>query len=527
MATIEVLDSTLRDGAQAPGISYSLQDKLKIIGLLDRLGVDLIEAGNPASNPKDAELYRRAERLRLKRARLAAFGMTCRTGISPQEDPAMAALLAADTGVVVLVGKASADQVRRVLQTDLAENLRMIEQSCRYLAERGRSVIFDAEHFFDAWSDDPGYAQAALRAALAGGARCLCLCDTRGGALPDEITAAVSRIRQGFPGCPIGIHTHDDGALAVANTLQAVRAGASHVQGTLLGYGERCGNANLASVLSNLMLKMDFQALQGQGLEELTPICRQVADLANKRLPDTQPFVGTAAFSHKAGLHIDGVLKDRESFEHIPPEAVGNRRHFVVSEVAGRSLMARRLGGDYTKDSPEVADMLAQVKEKEGQGYQYENAQGSFELMAARVLGRYQSFFTLKQFSILTQRGKGGEQATHATAMIKIEVDGRSEITAAEGNGPVDALNRALQKALRVFYPAIDSIRLTDYKVRVIDSEAGAAASVRVLIEFTDGREIWNTVGVSTDVIEASWLALVDGAEVALMHRGAERVESV
>lgn len=293
MATIEVLDSTLRDGAQAPGISYSLQDKLKVIGLLDRLGVDLIEAGNPASNPKDAELYRRAESLRLKRARLAAFGMTCRAGTAPQEDPAMAALLAADTGVVVLVGKASADQVRRVLQTDLQENLRMIEQSCRYLADPGAVGDFRRR----ATSSTPGptilnMPKQPLRAALAGGARCLCLCDTRGGALPDEITQAVSAVRRDFPGCTLGIHTHDDGGLAVANTLQAVRAGADHVQGTLLGYGERCGNANLASVLANLILKMDLQALQGQGLGSLTSICRQVADLANKRLPDTQPFVG-------------------------------------------------------------------------------------------------------------------------------------------------------------------------------------------------------------------------------------------
>jgi len=521
MKRLELLDTTLRDGAQAEGISFSVHDKLVIVETLDDLGIPLIEAGNPGSNPKDLAFFEAVAAQPLKQARIAAFGATCRPKLAPADDANLQSLLQAGTGVVVIFGKSWSLHVTEVLRTTLAENLRIIRDTVAWLKGRGRRVIFDAEHFFDGWKSSPDYALQAVAAAAEAGADVVCLCETNGGCFPGEVACGTAAVVERLAGrAVVGIHTHNDAGLGIANTLAAVEAGATHVQGTLAGFGERCGNANLAGLIGNLQLKLGYTCIPGPRLPMLTSAVRRVAEVANIVLADDMPFVGRKAFAHKAGMHMDGVKKCSVSFEHVPPESVGNARRFLMSEVAGRSAVVdriRELAPDIDKHDPIVERVVKRLKELENEGYQFEGADGSFELLIRKALGTYQPFFRLERFRILGERPSANPEAG-SVAMVKIVVGEAEEVTAEEGNGPVNALDRGLRKALDRFYPRLAEARLTDYKVRVLDGAAAAAAKVRVLIESTDGQRVWSTVGVSTDIIEASWIALVDAIEYKLFH---------
>lgn len=518
MAKVELLDSTLRDGAQAEGISFSVNDKLAVVETLDALGVPLIEAGNPGSNPKDLDFFREAAKLPLRGARLCAFGATRRKGIEAKDDPNLASMLAAGTDTVVVFGKSWNFHVTDVIRTTLDENLAMIRDTVAFFRAQGKRVIYDAEHYFDGFKADREYALKTLGAAAEAGADCLVLCDTNGGSLLPRVEEAVKAALAAAGPTAIGMHAHNDSGLAVANSILAVDLGATHVQGTFIGFGERCGNANLTSVIPALQLKMGRECIPPDRMKELTPSARMVAEIANIGLPDELPYVGRKAFAHKAGMHVDGVLKDSSSFEHLSPDAVGNSRRVLMSEVAGRSSIVERIkkfDPSVDRDSPVVAEVLAKLKELEQEGYQFEGADGSFDLLVRKALGKYKPLFKLERFRILGERPAGCEGSS---AMIKIEVDGQTEITAAEGDGPVNALDRALRKALERFYPSLKQMRLTDFKVRVLNGGDATAAKVRVLIESTDGKDIWTTVGVSTDIIEASWRALVDSVEYKLIR---------
>lgn len=525
---ITVLDSTLRDGAQGEGISFSVQDKIHIVQTLDALGIDLIEAGNPDSNPKDLEFFQLAQKLELKHSKLAAFGSTRRKDMKPQEDRQLQSLLAAETENVVVFGKSWDFQVTDILKTSLEDNLAMIEETVQFLAAAGRTVHFDAEHFFAGWNSNKEYALKTLEAAARGGASSITLCDTKGGSMPLEILSITKEVvafvrdfcrRNSLPQIQIGIHTHNDCGLAVANTLMAVEGGVSLVQGVLLGFGERTGNANLSTVIADLELKSGMKCLPEGKIAELTPTVRRIAEIANISLDNGMPYVGTNAFAHKAGMHIDAVTKNPASYEHVPPESVGNERVFLMSEVAGRSLIIEKIhkfDANITKSSPVVTEIVNKVKQLEHDGYKFEGADGSFELLVRKIIGKYQPFFKLHYYKTM------GEQSLYngaacSFAQLKIEVDNQIEITAGEGSGPVHALDTALRKALERFYPNVSAIRLTDYKVRVLDSQSATASKVRVLIESSDSTEDWTTVGVSTDIIEASWLALVDSIEYKLI----------
>lgn len=525
---ITVLDSTLRDGAQGEGISFSVQDKIHIVQTLDALGIDLIEAGNPDSNPKDLEFFQLAQKLELKHSKLAAFGSTRRKDMKPQEDRQLQSLLAAETENVVVFGKSWDFQVTDILKTSLEDNLAMIEETVQFLAAAGRTVHFDAEHFFAGWNGNKEYALKTLEAAARGGASSITLCDTKGGSMPLEILSITKEVvafvsdfcrRNSLPQIQIGIHTHNDCGLAVANTLMAVEGGVSLVQGVLLGFGERTGNANLSTVIADLELKFGMKCLPEGKIAELTPTVRRIAEIANISLDNGMPYVGTNAFAHKAGMHIDAVTKNPASYEHVPPESVGNERVFLMSEVAGRSLIIEKIhkfDANITKSSPVVTEIVNKVKQLEHDGYKFEGADGSFELLVRKIIGKYQPFFKLHYYKTM------GEQSLYngaacSFAQLKIEVDNQIEITAGEGSGPVHALDTALRKALERFYPNVSAIRLTDYKVRVLDSQSATASKVRVLIESSDSTEDWTTVGVSTDIIEASWLALVDSIEYKLI----------
>lgn len=521
MKKIELLDSTLRDGAQGEGISFSVNDRLEIVRVLDDLGIPIIEAGNPTSNPRELEFFERASRLWLKNSRLCAFGSTRRKGERVEEDAACAALLKAGTPCVSIVGKSRKIQVEGVLQTSLEENLSMIEETCRFFKSHGKYVVFDAEHFFDSMSDNDGYALESLRAALRGGVDCLALCDTNGGSFPDYIEKVTGEIVKAFPGTNIGIHTHNDSDMACAGALMAVRAGAKQVQGTFIGFGERCGNAKLTSIIPNLQIKSDYECIPQENLKNLTSSAIKIASIANVTLHRDVPFVGRSAFAHKAGMHADGVLKFSESFEHIDPESVGNRRRFLLSEVTGKAAVLKKiqkLYPDFDKDSPQVAELLDILKQKEYEGYQYEGADSSFELIVHRLVRKYKPFFDLISYKVLDELPYDNDHS--ATATIKLSVDGRVRIAASDGDGPVNALDRALREALEVFYPCLRKLRLIDYKVRVMEPKDATAASVRVLITSSDGEDIWTTVGVSQDVINASWIALVDSIEHKLVSMG-------
>jgi 2-isopropylmalate synthase len=515
---IALYDTTLRDGTQGAGITLSAGDKLRIAAHLDAFGIDYIEGGWPGSNPKDMEFFERARGRTWRHARLTAFGSTRRPGIPPERDENLTLILAAGTPAAALFGKSWDLHVREALRTTPDENLAMIEDSVRHLRLRGLEVVYDAEHFFDGWKANPEYALATLRAAERAGASVVVLCDTNGGCLPHEIRTGVEAARRAIEG-PLGIHTHNDGELGVANTLVAVDAGCVHVQGTINGIGERCGNANLVSIIPNLQLQMGYRCIPETQIARLGEVSRYVAELANITPNEYQPFVGLNAFAHKGGVHVSAVMAHPPTYEHIAPEVVGNARRVVVSDLSGRANVlykAQEMGIDLSRDRPEVRQILAELKRLEHEGYQYEAAEASFELLMRRILGQHRPSFTLRGLRVTVEKGEAGVCAAEAT--IKVAVDGQEEHTAAEGDGPVHALDRALRKALGRFYPEIQRVRLVDYKVRVLNADAATAARVRVLIQSTDGARTWGTVGVSENVVEASWQALVDSLEYVLLR---------
>jgi 2-isopropylmalate synthase len=522
---IYLYDTTLRDGGQTQGVDFTVADKVAIAQLLDQLGVDYVEGGWPGANPTDDGFF--ADPPALRRATLCAFGMTRRAGRSAANDPGLAALFQSGTDAITLVGKSSAIQVEQVLGVALDENLAMIEDSIAEARRRVAEVMFDAEHFFDGHDADSAYALACLEAARRGGARWIVLCDTNGGRLPHEIASVVERVAARIPPDQLGIHAHNDTENAVANTLAAVRAGARQVQGTLNGIGERCGNANLVSLIPTLMLKLGYETgVSEAGLRHLTEMSRAVDERLN-RIPDRHAaYVGACAFTHKAGLHAAAVAKDPSSYEHVPPEAVGNRRHVAVSDQAGRANLLTRLGeiGLEVPGDRQLSDLLGAVKEREANGYAYEGAEASFELLARRTLGQVPDFFRLSSFRIIDERryNARNELVTLSEATIKVEVGDARRMIVAEGNGPVHALDTALRQALSPTYPALEHMHLADYKVRILTPEAGTAAVTRVIIESADasGRR-WSTVGVSTNVIDASYAALHDAITYKLFVDGA------
>ncbi len=523
---IELYDTTLRDGAQYEGISLSVEDKLAITQKLDQLGVHYVEGGWPGSNPKDAEYFRRVRQLPLSHTTIAAFGSTRRAGISAGEDANIQALLDSGAPVLTLVGKSWDLHVTRVLETSLEENLDMIADSISYLKSQGRRVFFDAEHFFDGFKANPEYALRAVQAAADAGAECVVLCDTNGGALPHEVAEIVSTVRK-HAGVPLGIHTHNDADMAVACALAAVQAGATQAQGTINGYGERCGNANLLSIIANLKLKLGIECVSDAQLATLTEVSRFVSEVANMPPVASQPYVGASAFAHKGGLHVAAVAKVEHSYQHVPPETIGNGKRVLVSELSGRGNIlwkVRELGMDVSLTNAQARQLLELVKEQESKGFQYEGAEASFELLVRRALPDYMPPFELVDFmTVVEKRGAkpvvsqsnphGNGADLSAQAMVKVRVGNEVMHTAAEGNGPVNALDNALRKALLQFYPSLKAVRLMDYKVRVVDQGHDTGAIVRVLIESTDGQRTWSTVGASENITEASWMALSDSLE--------------
>jgi 2-isopropylmalate synthase len=519
---IEIFDSTLRDGAQGEGISFSVEDKLNIVRLLDELGVAYVEAGNPGSNPKDLEFFRRAGELNLKNAELVAFGSTRRKEIPVEEDKNVQALLTANTKAVALFGKSWDLHVRDILRTTEEENFAMISDTVKFFKSRGKKVIFDAEHFFDGYKANPDFALKSLEAAAIAGADLLVLCDTNGGAFPNEVFNITKSVVSRFY-IAVGIHVHNDGGLAVANSITAVEAGAVHVQGTYLGFGERSGNANLSTIIPNLQLKQGYRCIPAENMQLLTPVARSIAEIANVRLYGGEPYVGSSAFAHKAGMHADGVLKNSASFEHVPPEAVGNERRLLMSEISGRNAVLYRISRfcpEISKTSPELNGIIEELKRMELEGYQYEGADASFELLVRKRLGKIRPYFELGYYRITGEKPNTNDYS--AVATLKVHVGDKAQTAAAEGNGPVNALDKALRSALSGFYPILSEFHLVDYKVRVMNSKQGTAARVRVLITSTDGKNEWTTVGVSTDVIEASWLALRESMEYKLVSENVE-----
>lgn len=516
--TIQIFDSTLRDGSQGEGISFSVTDRIRIAQALDELGVAYIEAGNPASNPKELEFFNEMSKKPLKNAKLVAFGSTRRKNIKAEDDKNLQILVTASTPAVAIFGKAWDFHVTEILKTTNEENLNMITDSVSFLKSHGKEVIFDAEHFFDGYKHNKEYALSALKAAEKGGADVLCLCDTNGGCMPDEVFSIVKEVKKQFKR-PIAIHTHDDTGMAVANAVMAVKAGAVQVQGTIIGFGERCGNTNLSTVIGNLQTKENYICIPEENLSSLTTTCRKVAEISNVRLQHGMPYVGKSAFTHKAGMHIDGVTKAPESFEHIPPETVGNNRRFLMSEVAGRSTLIKKIqkfDASIQKDDEVATRIINKVKIMEMEGYQFEGADASFELLIRKQLGTYKPFFEIGKFKTIAEQNTTAKYAP-ATAVVKVTVNGVDEITGAEGNGPVNALDVAIRKALERFYPSLKEFHLIDYKVRILDSKGATSAMTRVLIECTDGKDTWVTVGVSRDIIEASFKALVDAIEYKLI----------
>ena len=520
---IYVYDTTLRDGAQGEGISFTVLDKLKILKKLDELGVDYIEAGNPGSNPKDMEFFNSIKNIKLVNAKIVAFGSTRRANTKVEEDTNITAILESSVPVAAIFGKTWDFHVTDIIKTTLKENLNMIKDTIKYLKKNGKEVIFDAEHFFDGYANNPKYAMEALKTAVEAGADSLVLCDTNGGAFPSTIYKIVEEVKNIF-NIPIGIHCHNDGGMAVANSIMSVEASVTQIQGTINGYGERCGNANLCSIIPNLQIKRGMSLLPKNKMLELTTVARYVSELANKGYDEQQPYVGNNAFAHKGGMHIDAIIKNPTSFEHINPEIVGNERRVLMSEVSGRSTILNRLqviDSTLTKDSHEAQKIINKLKKLEHEGYQFEGAEGSFELMVKRVLGKDKTYFNVLDYFIKSEMSTNPEIS--ASAIIKVEVGGREEITAAQGDGPVNALDKALRKVLCIFYPQLKKMRLADFKVRVIDTADATAAKVRVMIESTDGESVWGTVGVSTNVIEASWFALTDSIEYFLENNNTDK----
>lgn len=515
-----IYDTTLRDGTQREGISLSVADKLRIAQRLDTLGVAYIEGGWPGSNPKDVEFFRRAGELHWRHARLAAFGATCKANTTPDADANLAALRDANTPVVTVVGKTWTLHVTDVLGTTPEENLRMIRESLAYLKQQGKEVIYDAEHFFDGYKADPAYAMQTLLAASRGGADCVVLCDTNGGSLPWEVAQIVNEVRHGLPGMALGIHTHNDGECAVANTLAAVQQGVRHVQGTINGYGERCGNANLCSVIPDLELKMDYTCLPNGHLTQLFEVAHLVAEVVNLAPDEHLPYVGLSAFAHKGGIHVAAMRRTARSYQHIEPTLVGNRSRTVVSELSGRGNVltkAEEFGIDAV-DASAAAQVLNDIKALEAQGFSFEAAEASVAVRLERQQPGYQPPFELMDFSATVEYRLGRGLFSEAT--VKVRVGDEVYHTVADGNGPVNALDQALRKALVPVYPQLDQFHLADYKVRILDGSNGTAATTRVLIDTQNGHRRWSTVGASPNIIEASWQALADSVEYGLKHAG-------
>jgi 2-isopropylmalate synthase len=514
MSRIQVYDTTLRDGSQGEGVNFSLQDKLLITRKLDELGVDYIEGGYPLSNPKDSEYFREVRRLSLAHSRVAAFGMTRRKGIPAAKDACLKALLDSEADVITLVGKTWDMHVTDVLGATLDENLHMISESVAYLRAAGREVMYDAEHFFDGCVHNPDYALATLRAAQDAGASVIILCDTNGGSLPDRIEELVRKARK-FLKVELGIHCHNDCDVAVANSLAAVEAGATQVQGTINGIGERCGNVDLVSVIANLALKKGREVLADGKLRLLTDVSRYVYEIANMNFRPNQPFVGGSAFAHKGGMHVHAINKNTATYEHVNPAQVGNKRRILLSELSGQSnILAKTTKYELASDRGLMARILGRVQDLEHEGYEFEAAEASFDLLVKKTLGLYQPKFERLGYHVMVETD--AERNTVSEATVKVRVQDTIQHTVSEGDGPVNALDGALLKALLPFYPNLAQMQLVDYKVRVVNAREGTAARVRVVIESRDPDDVWGTVGVSENIIEASWLALVDAAEYKL-----------
>ena len=516
---VEIYDTTLRDGTQGLDFNLTSRDKIMIAHRLDDFGVDFIEGGWPGSNPKDAEFFEMMKDRPLKSAQLTAFGSTCRKEVAPEDDANLAMLLSSGTDVIAMFGKSWTLHVTDALGTTLEENLSMIERSVQYMVANGRRVVYDAEHFFDGYTADPDYTLATLEAASRGGAERLVLCDTNGGTLPDRIQALVTLMREHF-GDRIGIHAHNDSELAVANSLAAVTAGARHVQGTINGYGERCGNANLVSIMPLLSVKLGRP--QPQKVQELRELSRTIDERANLQPNLRAPFVGDAAFAHKGGIHVSAVNRRPETYEHMAPELVGNHRRILLSDLSGRAnVVAKQRDLGDGNGSPAAADVVKRIKELEHLGYSFEGAEASFQLLSRKVSGDYRPYFTLHGFTVIIDKREDNGSEPRCEASIRLEVGGQAEHTAAQGNGPVQALDTALRKALLRFYPTLAEMELTDYKVRVLAGpETGTGSVIRVQVETTDHSETWGTVGASTNVIEASYQALLDATEFKLLKDG-------
>ncbi|MGE5173516.1 MAG: citramalate synthase [Betaproteobacteria bacterium] len=523
-STVYLYDTTLRDGAQAEDVNFSVEDMVRVARKLDLFGVHYIEGGWPGSNPRDVEFFKEMRHIKLKKAKLVAFGATRRAKLRASEDPSLKALVASGVSAATIFGKSWDLHVHRALRTTLEENLEMIADSVTFLKKHMDEVFYDAEHFFDGYKANPGYAVEALLAAEAAGADCLVLCDTNGGTLPDELEQIITAVKKRIK-TPFGIHAHNDSELAVANSLAAIRLGASQVHGTINGYGERCGNANLCSIIPALKLKIGVDCISAGNLAKLRDLSRYVDELANLPHRKRQPYIGDSAFAHKAGVHVDAVAKSPLTYEHVNPELVGNKRRILVSDMAGKSNIlqkATELNIPITKDGPELGAILKKVKELENEGYEFEGAEGSLELLMLRAGHSYESVFNMFDridYRILTEKRKVDPHPV-SEATVTVEVGGQTEHTAAWGNGPVNALDKALRKVLPKYFPGkgLENVRLLDYKVRVLTAAEGTAARVRVLIESGDGKNKWGTVGVSENVIEASWQALVDSIEYKLLR---------
>jgi len=522
---VKIYDVTLRDGTQGENISFSIEDKLRIASKLDELGIHYIEGGWPGSNDRDEGFFKEAKKLRLNKSRIAAFGSTRRASKNCNEDENIQSLLEAETPVVTIVGKSWDFHVKEALRISLEENLEIIHDSISYLKERVEEVFFDAEHFFDGYKRNPEYALSTLKTALDAGADAAVLCDTNGGTLPWEVESTIRDVNLKLGNPPLGIHTHNDGEVGVANTLYAVRLGVNQVQGTINGYGERCGNANLCSIIPNLKLKLGIGCISEDGLRKLYEVSHFIHELTNLPPIKHRPFVGESAFAHKGGLHVSAVMRKSETYEHINPEVVGNKRRVLVSDLSGRSNIlykAKELGIELDPNDKKVQKILAELKKLENQGYEFEGADASFELLIRKTLGEYKRHFELKGARIIVEKHRDDEEPISEATVI-VQVDGVTEHTAAIGNGPVNALDNALRKALEKFYPALKEVKLKDYRVRVVSTGKATDAVVRVLIESGDGESNWSTVGVSENIVEASWKAMVDSIDYKLLKDEAKR----
>ncbi len=516
MSRVVIYDTTLRDGSQAEGISFSCQDKIAIAQKLDDIGVDYIEGGFPLSNPKDISFFNEIKNIKLKTSKIAAFGSTRKANSDVEKDVGVNALLSVEAPVVTVVGKSWDFHVTDVLNTTLDENLKMVEDTVKFLKSEGREVVFDAEHFFDGYKKNPDYAIKVIKTAESFGADTIALCDTNGGCLPVDICTILKVVKNNIKNVTLGIHTHNDSDSAVGNALLAVKLGVKHVQGTINGIGERCGNADLCSIIPNLLLKTDVKCIDESGLQKITELSRFVYEIANLTPRQNQPFVGKSAFTHKGGLHAHAVNKNKETYEHIDPEKVGNERRILISELSGgASILAKTEKYSLSNDPELMRKILKQVQDMENEGYSFESAEGSFILLVKKAIGQHKKFFDLEEFRVIVEKNR--DSVPVSEAIVKIKVGEKTEFTVGEGDGPVHALDSALRKALTDYYPALADLRLVDYKVRVINPKGGTAAKVRVIIESSDMDDDWGTVGVSENLIEASWQALVESVEYKLL----------